>query len=70
MLANWDKTGENNEQALRAFNWDGKDLKLAFEVDFTKEKLGRAHHMKFGAKSTKAADQGAPVTSAQVAWYK
>jgi hypothetical protein len=26
-----------------------------FEVDFTKEKLGRAHHMKLGSKSLRAA---------------
>jgi methanethiol oxidase len=50
LLANWDKKGEDNEQFLRAFNWDGKELKLAFEVDFNKENLGRAHHMKFGSK--------------------
>ncbi|HEU5322272.1 MAG TPA: selenium-binding protein SBP56-related protein [Methylomirabilota bacterium] len=51
LLANWDKTGADNEQFLRAFHWDGKELKPAFEVDFTKEKLGRAHHMKLGSKS-------------------
>jgi methanethiol oxidase len=50
LLERWDKGGADNEQFLRAFNWDGKDLKLAFEVDFTKEKLGRAHHMKFSAR--------------------
>ena len=55
LLENWDKGGADNEQFLRAFNWDGKDLKLAFEVDFTKEKLGRAHHMKFTAKPAKTA---------------
>jgi selenium-binding protein 1 len=37
---------------MRAFEWDGKELKQAFEVDFAKEKLGRAHHMKFSAKSS------------------
>jgi selenium-binding protein 1 len=47
LLERWDKTGEDNEQFLRAFHWDGKELKPAFEVDFAKEKLGRAHHMKF-----------------------
>jgi selenium-binding protein 1 len=47
LLERWDKTGADNEQFLRAFHWDGKELKPAFEVDFTKEKLGRAHHMKF-----------------------
>jgi methanethiol oxidase len=70
LLANWDKKGENDEQALRAFNWDGKDLKLAFEVDFYKEKLGRAHHMKFGAKSTKAAYRSEPAANAKVALYR
>ena len=70
LLANWDKKGENDEQALRAFNWDGKDLKLAFEVDFYKEKLGRAHHMKFGAKSTKAAYVSEPLANARVASNK
>ena len=53
LLANWDKKGEDNEQFLRAFHWDGKELKPAFEVDFNKEKLGRAHHMKFSAKGGK-----------------
>jgi selenium-binding protein 1 len=47
LLERWDKTGEDNEQFLRAFHWDGKELTPAFEVDFTQEKLGRAHHMKF-----------------------
>ena len=55
LLANWDKPGDLNEQFVRAFNWDGKELTPAFEVDFTKEKLGRAHHMKFGAKAMKLA---------------
>jgi selenium-binding protein 1 len=50
LLENWDKGGADNEQFVRAFTWDGKELKPAFEVDFTKEKLGRAHHMKFSAK--------------------
>jgi selenium-binding protein 1 len=62
LLANWDKKGENDEQALRAYKWDGKELTQAFEVDFYKEKLGRAHHMKFSAKSaTSAALDAAPV---------
>lgn len=50
LLANWDKKGEDNEQFLRAFHWDGQALRPVFEVDFTKENLGRAHHMKFSAK--------------------
>jgi selenium-binding protein 1 len=47
LLANWDKKGDENEQFLKAFDWDGKELVEKFEVDFVKEKLGRAHHMKF-----------------------
>jgi len=50
LLARWDKKGADDEQFLRAFKWDGKALTPAFEVDFYKEKLGRAHHMKFSAK--------------------
>jgi selenium-binding protein 1 len=52
LLDKWDKGGADNEQFLRAFAWDGKELTPAFEVDFTKEKLGRAHHMKFSARSS------------------
>jgi selenium-binding protein 1 len=55
LLANWDKAGADNEQFLRAFSWDGKELRPAFEVDFTKEKLGRAHHMKLGSKVLRTA---------------
>jgi selenium-binding protein 1 len=51
LLANWDKGGDDNEQVLRGFAWNGKELVQKFEVDFTKERLGRAHHMKLGARS-------------------
>ncbi|MGZ8190654.1 MAG: methanethiol oxidase [Methylococcaceae bacterium] len=51
LLANWDKKGADNEQFLKAYNWDGKQLKEQFAIDFTKEKLGRAHQMVFGAYS-------------------
>ena len=37
LLAKWDKKGADDEQFLRAFNWDGKELKLAFETDFKAE---------------------------------
>jgi selenium-binding protein 1 len=47
LLANWDKKGDDNEQVLRAYDWDGKDLQQKFEVDFFAEKLGRPHHIKF-----------------------
>ena len=55
LLANWDKGGADNEQFLRGFRWDGKELAQLFEVDFTKEKLGRAHHMKLGSKGMHSA---------------
>jgi selenium-binding protein 1 len=55
LLANWDKGGEDNEQFLRGYTWDGKELKPAFDVDFTREKLGRAHHMKLGSAKLKSA---------------
>jgi selenium-binding protein 1 len=51
LLANWDKGGADNEQFIRGFTWNGKELTQKFEVDFTKEKLGRAHHMKLGSKA-------------------
>ena len=56
LLANWDKAGDDNEQFVRAFHWDGTQLTPAFEVDFTREKLGRAHHMKFGTAKLRKAD--------------
>jgi selenium-binding protein 1 len=55
LLANWDKGGDDNEQFLRGFAWDGKELTQKFEIDFTKEKLGRAHHMKLGSNALRAA---------------
>jgi len=57
LLASWDKAGADDEQFVRAFKWDGKELSPAFEVDFYREKLGRAHHMKFGTRAAKAAYQ-------------
>lgn len=53
LLGNWDKKGKDDEQFLKMYRWDGKDLKLAFSLDFYKEKLGRAHHMKFQAINLK-----------------
>jgi methanethiol oxidase len=49
LLARWDKQGADNEQFLRGYTWDGKELKPAFDLDFTALKLGRAHHMLFGS---------------------
>lgn len=55
LLAKWDKTGADDEQFLKLYSWDGKELKEQFKIDFIKEKLGRAHHMKFTARSTTTA---------------
>jgi selenium-binding protein 1 len=49
LLAHWDKAGDDNEQFLRAYAWDGKELKPQFALDFTQLKLGRPHHMLFGS---------------------
>ena len=50
LLANWDKKGADDEQVLRIFDWNGKELVQKLEVDFYKLNLGRAHHMKFSAR--------------------
>ncbi|HET7403977.1 MAG TPA: selenium-binding protein SBP56-related protein [Usitatibacter sp.] len=54
LLQNWDKGGDDNEQFLRGFAWDGRELTQKFEVDFTREKLGRAHHMKLGSRALRS----------------
>ena len=61
LLSKWDKAGADDEQFLKLYSWDGKDLKEQWQIDFYKEKLGRAHHMKFTAKTPKSAatDAGA-----------
>ncbi|MCB1800430.1 MAG: selenium-binding protein [Gammaproteobacteria bacterium] len=51
LLGNWDKKGNDDEQFLRMFHWDGEKLTKGFEVDFYKEKLGRAHLMTFNSRS-------------------
>lgn len=56
LLANWDKKGVDNEQFFKAYHWDGKELQAQFAIDFIKEKLGRAHQMKFGAYALYSAD--------------
>jgi selenium-binding protein 1 len=50
LLGNWDKAGADDEQFLRAFDWDGKALAKRFEIDFKAEKLGRPHIMNFGSE--------------------
>jgi selenium-binding protein 1 len=49
LLAHWDKGGDDNEQFVRAYAWDGKELNPKFALDFTALKLGRPHHMLFGS---------------------
>ena len=49
LLAHWDKSGDDNEQFVRAYHWDGRELKPTFKLDFTALKLGRPHHMLFGS---------------------
>jgi selenium-binding protein 1 len=51
LLANWDKKGEDNEQFLKAYDWDGEQLVHRFSVDFRAEELGRPHIMRFGSGS-------------------
>jgi selenium-binding protein 1 len=51
LLANWDKTGDDNEQFLKAYIWDGKELRERFSIDFQKEVLGRPHLMNFGSSA-------------------
>ncbi len=48
LLANWDKTGDGNDQFLKAYDWDGKSLTPRFEVDFLAAGLGRPHIMRLG----------------------
>jgi len=49
LLAHWDKSGEDNEQFVRAYKWNGKELTPTFDLNFTALKLGRPHHMLFGS---------------------
>jgi selenium-binding protein 1 len=51
LLANWDKKGEDNEQFVKGYTWDGKEMTQTFAIDFTAEGLGRPHLMRFGSAS-------------------
>ena len=63
LLSKWDKTGKDNEQFVRAFNWDGKELKPTFNLDFTELKLGRPHHMLFGSSAMGQPKERMPVAA-------
>jgi selenium-binding protein 1 len=47
LLGNWDGTNHADDQFLKAYDWDGKELTPTFEIDFAKEGLGRPHIMRF-----------------------
>lgn len=51
LLARWDKGGADNEQFVKAYTWNSRGLTPKFALDFTALKLGRPHHMLFGATS-------------------
>jgi len=53
LLGNWDHKGDKDVQFVKLMNWDKatKTMTEEFHVDFYKEKLGRAHQMRFGAYS-------------------
>ena len=63
LLANWDKKGVDNEQFFKSYQWNGKQLTEKFAIDFIKEKLGRPHQMRFGAKSLYSSNQPKPAES-------
>ena len=67
LLANWDKkqSDSGDIQYFKAYDWDGKELKLKFSIDFLAEKLGLPHQMRFGAYSLYA--QKAPAKGIKVA---
>jgi selenium-binding protein 1 len=54
LLGNWDKKGADDQQFLKIYDWDGKELTEKAHIDFYKEKLGRAHHMKFQVRDLAA----------------
>jgi selenium-binding protein 1 len=58
LLTAWDKKGADDEQFVKLFAWDGKELKETWKIDFYGQKLGRPHHMKFGANSMRNAGVG------------
>jgi selenium-binding protein 1 len=54
LLANWDKVEAEEGQPLqfvKAYDWDGKELKEKFAIDFIDGKLGAPHQMRFGARA-------------------
>jgi selenium-binding protein 1 len=60
LLANWDKKGDENEQFVKLYHWDGKELDHEWSIDFIAEKLGRAHQMRFGSAALYASPGSDP----------
>ena len=71
LTANWDKKGKDNDQFVKLFHWDGKEMTEQFSIDFYTEKLGRAHQMRFSAYSLygKTAKLGIGKLNAEVAMH-
>ena len=46
-----ERTEAYDEQFVKAYAWDGVELKHEFTVDFYAKKLGRPHIMRFGANA-------------------
>jgi len=70
LLANWDKKGKDNEQYLKLYQWNGQQLKQQFAINFIKQKLGRAHQMRFGAYSLYAQKPAQPEQSVLAQWLQ
>jgi selenium-binding protein 1 len=51
LLGNWDKKGGDDDQYFKLMHWDGTEMTEQWSIDFYKEKLGRAHQIRFGAYS-------------------
>ncbi len=51
VISRWDTIGEDRDQFLKAFDWDGAKLTPRFELDFVAQQLGRPHIMHFGAEA-------------------
>ncbi len=51
LIANWDKREPAGPdlQYLKVYDYDGKELKQTFSIDFLAAKLGAPHQMRFGA---------------------
>jgi selenium-binding protein 1 len=70
LLGNWDGTGGDDAQFLKAYTWDGKKLTPTFEIDFNAQELGRPHIMRFGkidfGKSARVGGGPADATASRV----